>query len=636
MPEATVVTKEQEPVKQEPPSPATKPDTTSPMPQEESKEDPASGAQKAVPVEGKKPAQEPVVATPTDPPKPKVSLSKGDLELAREEVSKLLTADIRQAKEPHAKAALAMKLLDGDTSDNSARQYAMLDQARELAIKAGDVTNAMVAVGKMTKTFKVDEPLEFKTLGDLNRYVRASSGQREYLQAIVEFVRRTVQEDRFAEALQLIERADSVARKCCGKGWQKRVAAARRELETIAEERKSLEEQFAWLQENPEDRQSNLAVGQFWCFFVRDWEHGLPHLVKGSDKRIAELAEADLAVGEDTGAAELADLADRWWELAEKTKVDTVASTCRLQAAHWYAKAEPSLAGPRKLEAVKRIEEAAALPKGLFTLLGDCKPPPLAVVPFNAKQAKKHQEAWADYLGVKVEMTNSIGMKLVLIPPGEFLMNGRHPTRLTEPFYLGVYEVTQEEWQSVMGDNPSHFKRDIVGVDTRRFPVEMVSWNEAMEFCRRLSESQRRSARRWTYQLPTEAEREYACRCGTTTRFYHGDSISLQQANFFGTESQAGVQRPTPVGSYKPNAFGLFDMHGNVSEWCANWLGVLPYPEDRAQDPHYPTTGSKRVYRGGGWSREANGSQSTNREYRTPSFTHNAIGFRVAAVQSSE
>ena len=376
VPEPTVVTNEQEPAKEVPWPPATEPAVSTVTPQKKSEEARATSLQRTEPVQAKKPAlaQEPVAARTPEPPKPKISLSGDDLDQARQEVSKLLTAEIRQAKEPDAKAALAKRLLDGDCSDNSARQYAMLDQARELAIKAGDVTSALAATGKMTKTFQLDEPLELDTLEALNRYVRASSDQREYLQAIVEFVHRAVQEGRFAEGWQLIERADSVARKCCGKVWQKRVAAARGELEVIAEERKRLQDRFASLQDNPEDRQCNLAVGQFWCFFVLDWERGLPLLAKSSEELLAELAEIDLAMAEGAAASELAGIAQRWWELAKKTKVDAVASACRSRAGHWYAKAEPGLSGVRKLEATKRTDSAATQ-RGILSLLNDCEPP---------------------------------------------------------------------------------------------------------------------------------------------------------------------------------------------------------------------------------------------------------------------
>ena len=177
---------------------------------------------------------------------------------------------------------------------------------------------------------------------------------------------------------------------------------------------------------------------------------------------------------------------------------------------------------------------------------------PPAIAPFDATKAKEHQEGWAKHLGVPVEITNSIGMKLVLIPPGEFMMGSpkelieeelkrpdndqwykehlpgegpQHRVRITRPFYLGTYLVTQEEYQRVMGTNPSEFsatgkgKDKVAGQDTKRFPVENVSWDDAVEFCRKLSEMPEEKAAGRTYRLPSEAQWEYACRAGSTGRY---------------------------------------------------------------------------------------------------------------------
>ena len=187
--------------------------------------------------------------------------------------------------------------------------------------------------------------------------------------------------------------------------------------------------------------------------------------------------------------------------------------------------------------------------------------PPPAIAPFDANQAKEHQEAWAKHLCVEVETVNSIGMKLVLIPPGEFMMGSprqefdslvreyptrkklfeleqpQHRVRITKPYYLGLYEVTQGEYERVMGTNPSAFSRSgdrseqVSGQDTSRFPVERVSWEEAVEFCRRLSALPEERAAGRVYRLPTEAEWEFACRAGTTTPFHFGSQLNGRETN---------------------------------------------------------------------------------------------------------
>ena len=245
------------------------------------------------------------------------------------------------------------------------------------------------------------------------------------------------------------------------------------------------------------------------------------------------------------------------------------------------------------------------------------------------------------------EIVNKIGMKLVLVGPGKFLMGSpnneegrsadegpQHEVQLTRPFYIGVYAVTQEEYQRVMGTNPSWFsatgsgKDDVRGMDTSRFPVEQVSWKDAVEFCRRLSEMPEEKRCGHVYHLPTEAEWEYACRGGANSseRFHFGDSLSPRDANFDKT-----VGRTTPVGSYPANAFGLFDMHGNVWEWCADWYG--PYPSKTVKDPTGASTGSSRVLRGGSWHYDLGRyCRAAYRSHSDPGYCATTFGFRVVCV----
>jgi formylglycine-generating enzyme required for sulfatase activity len=245
-------------------------------------------------------------------------------------------------------------------------------------------------------------------------------------------------------------------------------------------------------------------------------------------------------------------------------------------------------------------------------------------------------------------ITNSIGMRLTLIPAGEFVMGTprgergaslherpAHRVRISRPFHLGVYEVTQDEFQRVMGSNPSRFRHE-PGQDTRRFPVESVTWEEAVAFCRKLTARPEEMEAQRMYRLPTEAEWEYACRAGTTTPFSFGNALASLQANFDGAHPYGAAapgpyrQRLLPVGSFKANAFGLYDMHGNVFEWCADPYARDYYRKAPAVDPPGPAEGPHRVLRGGGWNSAAMSCRSGERTFDAPTRRYAEYGFRTA------
>ncbi len=312
--------------------------------------------------------------------------------------------------------------------------------------------------------------------------------------------------------------------------------------------------------------------------------------------------------------------------------------------------------------------------------------PKPAVAPFDAKKAKTHQETWAKYLGVPVEITNSIGMKLVLIPAGRFRMGEteneiakqrkqgedwatrelqkaggdekkqeqvmkqledrlqraesvgpQHRVAITKAFLLGKYEVTQKQFSVVMGWNPSAFSatgthKDAVGeTDTSQLPVEMVKWEDAAEFCCQLSSLPEELVDGRTYRLPTEAEWEYACRAGSTGGWCFGDG-ETELADYAWCEKNS-QNKTHPVGQKKPNAWGLYDMHGNVWEWCQDWYAG-DYSKSPPDNPAGPPAGSKRVYRGGGWLNSASGGncRSACRGDQVPGFRYGSVGFRVLLV----
>jgi formylglycine-generating enzyme required for sulfatase activity len=247
--------------------------------------------------------------------------------------------------------------------------------------------------------------------------------------------------------------------------------------------------------------------------------------------------------------------------------------------------------------------------------------------------------------------TNSIGMTLVLIPSGDFLMGSpdsdkdafddekpQHRVAISRSFSLGAYPVTQEEYQRVMGQNPSEFE------GSGRLPVEMATWFDAVTFCNRLSEAEKRtpfykvtdlevSIRGGDgYRLPTEAEWEYACRAGTTTRYSFGDDDD-QLAEYTWYHGNSGGQTH-PVGQKPPNTWGLYDMHGNVWEWCWDWYDARSYGQSPVDDPSGPLRSTARVVRGGSWYRDPRNLRSADRYWHAPEDRRNCLGFRVARVPS--
>lgn len=268
-------------------------------------------------------------------------------------------------------------------------------------------------------------------------------------------------------------------------------------------------------------------------------------------------------------------------------------------------------------------------------------------------------------------LINSIGMKLVPIPAGEFVMgspdgeentgNDEHPqhrVQITRPIYLGVYEVTQSQYKTVMGVNPSWFspsgrgKDEVAGLSTNGHPVERVSWLDAVTFCNRLSEREGRKpfyeidgervrVPDWNgrgYRLPTEAEWEYACRGGTHTRYALGeDETSLGEYAWFswnsGGPTGPDTRRTHPVGEKRPNRFGLFDMQGNVLELCWDGYEKGYYGAAPLSDPHGPDGTSERVNRGGSWLDPPWDCRPANRSWIGPDHRSDSVGFRVAAGQ---
>jgi sulfatase modifying factor 1 len=276
------------------------------------------------------------------------------------------------------------------------------------------------------------------------------------------------------------------------------------------------------------------------------------------------------------------------------------------------------------------------------------------------------------------DMTNSLGMSLLLIPRGKVLMGSPkseedrldeevpHEVEITRPFYLGKHEVTVGQFKAFVNDanylteaekdgkggrafdgkefvqNPEFTWKNLHFAQSDDHPVVIVSWNDAAHFCAWLSKKEGK-----TYRLPTEAEWEYACRAGMKTRFNTGDKEDdLKAAGnvadaalkrkwvdaFWARSWDDGFPFTAPVGKFKANAFGLFDMHGNVWEWCSDWYGEDYYGKSPKQDPQGPGSGTQRVARGGAWSTQPKFCRSAFRDWHEPGYRSDCVGFRVVAT----
>ena len=236
---------------------------------------------------------------------------------------------------------------------------------------------------------------------------------------------------------------------------------------------------------------------------------------------------------------------------------------------------------------------------------------------------------------------NSSGMEFVFIPAGAFIMGSpsdepsrhkseiQHKVVISKPFYLQTTEVTLKQWRDLMGKRLLDSRKG-----TGNMPVVKVSWNDCIRFIEKLNANSQ-----WLYRLPTEAEWEYACRAGSTTAYSWGNTIDCAKAMYSNNSKRSGecldyiksrvlaVNQPAPVKSYPPNPWGLYDMHGNVWEWCQDLYGA--YSTGPVTDPLGHNSGTKRIRRGGSWFKHEHSCRSANRAYGHPATRFQTTGFRL-------
>ncbi|MCE9529762.1 MAG: SUMF1/EgtB/PvdO family nonheme iron enzyme [Planctomycetes bacterium] len=543
-----------------------------------------------------------------------------DQDAARKIVLELFRGDYEQAKTAEEKSALAERMLavGNDTHDDAAGQYMLYQITKELAISVMNTPLALRAVDGQGMYFEIDAAeVKLATVTAIEKTAKLTKDRQVLLATLDQLVDELIHADRYDLAKQATALTLDLARKASDPNAIKQAGIKLKDIETREKLFGDVQAARKVLATKPDDPAANTTVGRFLCLINNDWDAGLPLLAKSGDANLKAAAEKELAQPQE--AMQQMEVGDLWWDIADK-ETGTLQGALQQRALAWYQTALPQLTGLAKLKITGRIEKAT--PKS------DAGAPLASTTPAKSPlQPPKTPMRPAQKL-----ITNSVGMRLVLIPPGSFVMgsppdeSGRgedetqHRVKLTKPFYMGMTEVTQEQWYVVMKTKPWQGKEMEIP-DAAACPVTYVTWTDATEFCRKLSEKEKK-----TYRLPTEAEWEYACRAGSKGRFCSGEDMqSLDIVGWFGSNSQDGPVQF--VGLKQPNDAGLYDMHGNVWEWCSDWWE--DFRNKDATDPQGPKNGSMRASRGGSGSSSSSQCRSAERYSRTQSSTYYGLGFRV-------
>jgi len=532
--------------------------------------------------------------------------------------------NLDQAKTPKEKAELARTLLQSATSSGAkdAELYVLLRAAQNLAAQGMDAKTALEAIEAKASVFEVDALGEKVDLF-AKTTVRGADGAA-WAEAALDVAQAASEGDDYEAAAKLASRAEAFGRAANDRGLEATAKERGKEFADLKRAAESLKPHFKTLETKPDDPAANAAVGKFVSLLKGDWKRGLPMLAKGSDSAFKSLAEQELLNSAEPALQ--AALGEAWAAQAEK-ETPTYKARARSRSAEWLGRAILGLSGLAKVAAERKLASLgpAAGPKSQVTL----------------------------------DLGGGIRMELVYIKPGVFTMGGtdepregwqaderpEHKVTITRGFYLGKFHVTRGQfaafiratnfkteaeregkamgrqttgaWEEISGLS---WQNSVIFSQTDEHPVICVTWNDAKAFCDWAAKKTGRGVR-----LATEAEWEYACRAGTKTRWPFGENDSAM-GEYAWYNANSGLETH-PVGQRKPNAWGLYDMQGNVWEWCQDWVG--PYVGD-AVDPTGPASGERRCLRGGGWFDDSPHCRAAIRGGMSPSDRITFLGFRVA------
>ena len=558
-------------------------------------------------------------------------------------VREIFQPDLDKAKTGADQSALCDKLskVATDTSDDPVARFVLYQVVVEIATKAGDVPRAFAALEAVARDFESDDlAAKSRTLASIAPQINAKNFKDSY-PAGVGLATAAVAAGRFDLAKTVYGELNGLAQKYGDTALKKTLLSEQAEAERLERSYAEVAAALERLKGLPHDPAANGTVGKYELF-KGNFARALPYLARSGDVAYQEVAAKELEPPK-TFADQMA-VADAWWKLADAEK-SPQKEWLQAHAAVWYKLALPDATGLVKSKIEIRLEATDKLA---------VSPPARESTAANGSKT----------------LTNKLGLKLVLIPPGEFVIGSpqgeggrrnnetQHRVKITKSFYLGAYAVTKGQFAKFVAE--TKYQTDAekdgkgsLGLDPAgkgetkpeytwrnpgmtgnqqndNHPVVAVSWNDAQAFCAWLSKSEGRK-----YRLPTEAEWEYACRAGTTTPFNFGDVLNGETANCngdypYGTKAKGpNVKNTMPVGSLKPNAFGLFEMHGNVKQYCADWY-EKDYNLEAVDDPAGPASGTMRVMRGGSWRSSPVSCRSAFRFYSDPTDRRCDTGIRVA------
>ncbi|MCH2131501.1 MAG: SUMF1/EgtB/PvdO family nonheme iron enzyme, partial [Pirellulaceae bacterium] len=502
--------------------------------------------------------------------------SQDELQPGRAAVDAMFNSDIESATTIPDSEPVIQHLVNtvADTSQ-AYEQFALYERALELAAEVGNIAQIEKLIGAVAEKFAIDYAASFGRCAARFEVITDDEQRNNARTNLVHTLRQRSFHyenlNRYQLALDLLQVASAQATQLPSTAsLEGSIAADKWRSTQLARDQQQHAEMLAANEEiasNPDNSAANQVVGWFYVTVKADWKTGLPFLSKSVDRQIAETASQDAANPSDIESC--AKLATSWWQQAKASTDPLTASVFYNRAIFWFESVIRA-----KVESLQAAQQKTSAQEQIVAL------------------QKQWQKRAADAATLSVESSSG---QFIIIPPR------RHSdVKLTvlRPFYMGVFEVTQAQYELVTGNNPSNSK----GATK---PVERVSWNDAVEFCRQLSEQEGVE-----YRLPTEAEWEYACRAGTTTAYSFGDDASQlgKYAWFKGNSDDTTY----PVGKKLPNGWGLYDMHGNVWEWC--------------QDAR----GGSRVLRGGAFDIQAGNVRAADRYSLEPNGRLRTLGFRLA------